>query len=455
MTDASLTSSDLLLFDRARLSQRHSTWTVAGAGAITLGVLIGSLIVDHRGNAPTPVLVAAVDPGTARLTAAFHTPPATPLPPLADPDVQRPAQALSLASTATVIVPPRTETAMLAPGFVRVPAPTVLAEAAPLEPRFVPPAQPAEAPAPVETSAPTTSGVESPSATPQFAMLAPLPEEGPHDAAPAPLPVSPAPVAVIQSPTTPVAAADIVAPIAAPQTPVAQTSVVRTATPQIEAPQPGAVPLPEPRPAFRWAAPEQYRTSRRQTARNTDKAPTLAAAAPVIPADNRSFLEKFFGSPKQEGGPTLAYAAPEDGLFGRSAAIPSSNSYAHDHYTAVYDIAAHTVTLPDGSRLEAHSGLGRMLDDPRHVSARNVGPTPPHVYDLTMRESLFHGVQALRLNPVGGGGVYGRTGLLAHTFMLGPNGDSNGCVSFRDYSAFLRAFQNGQVKRLVVVTGQS
>ena len=60
---------------------------------------------------------------------------------------------------------------------------------------------------------------------------------------------------------------------------------------------------------------------------------------------------------------------------------------------------------------------------------------------------------APRLNPVGGGGVYGRDGLLAHTYMLGANGQSNGCVSFRDYQAFLRAYQNGQVKRLVVVAG--
>ena len=27
--------------------------------------------------------------------------------------------------------------------------------------------------------------------------------------------------------------------------------------------------------------------------------------------------------------------------------------------------------------------------------------------------------------------------------MLGANGQSNGCVSFRDYAAFLRAYQNG------------
>jgi hypothetical protein len=35
--------------------------------------------------------------------------------------------------------------------------------------------------------------------------------------------------------------------------------------------------------------------------------------------------------------------------------------------------------------------------------------------------------------------------------MLGPNGDSNGCVSFRDYNAFLNAYRNHGIKRLAVV----
>ena len=123
-----------------------------------------------------------------------------------------------------------------------------------------------------------------------------------------------------------------------------------------------------------------------------------------------------------------------------------------DGQTAVYDISARTVYMPDGTRLEAHSGLREHLDDPRYVSLRMRGATPPHTYELTPRETLFHGVPALRLIPVGGEGeIYGRSGLLAHTYMLGPNGDSNGCVSFRDYYAFLRAYQNGKVKRLVVV----
>jgi hypothetical protein len=78
------------------------------------------------------------------------------------------------------------------------------------------------------------------------------------------------------------------------------------------------------------------------------------------------------------------------------------------------------------------------------------GATPPSVYELAPREQPFHGVRALRLKPVGGG-VYGRTGLLAHTYMLGPNGDSNGCVSFKNYNAFLQAYEKGEIRRLVVV----
>ena len=92
--------------------------------------------------------------------------------------------------------------------------------------------------------------------------------------------------------------------------------------------------------------------------------------------------------------------------------------------------------MPNGERLEAHSGLGDKLDDPRFVHVRMRGATPPGTYDLTERERLFHGVRALRLNPVGGSAaIHGRNGLLAHTYMLGPNGDSNGCVSFKNYDS--------------------
>ncbi len=132
-------------------------------------------------------------------------------------------------------------------------------------------------------------------------------------------------------------------------------------------------------------------------------------------------------------------------------APPVSPAIPTDQTTAIYDISAHTVYLPDGTRLEAHSGLGDRIDDPRFVDERDRGATPPGVYQLTLRELLFHGVQALRLNPIGAGFTFNRVGLLAHPYMLGPNGDSNGCVSFKTYDVFLRAFQSGTVKRLAVV----
>lgn len=143
----------------------------------------------------------------------------------------------------------------------------------------------------------------------------------------------------------------------------------------------------------------------------------------------------------------LEFAPTRPLEFAPSVKLPTG----YDKWTAVYDISAHFVYLPDGTRLEAHSGLGDRLDDARYVDERDRGATPPNLYDLTLRESLFHGVQALRLTPIGEGFTFDRVGLLAHPYMLGANGDSNGCVSFKDYDAFLRAFQSGEVKRLAVV----
>jgi Protein of unknown function (DUF2778) len=143
----------------------------------------------------------------------------------------------------------------------------------------------------------------------------------------------------------------------------------------------------------------------------------------------------------------LASLTPEDGITGDATDL---TSLGYGDLTAVYDISARVVYLPKGTRLEAHSGLGNTKDDPRHVSERGVGATPPAVYDLKPRERPFHGVQALRMIPVEGN-TLGRSGLLAHGYMLGPEGDSNGCVSIKNYDVFLSAFQNGEVRRLVVV----
>jgi hypothetical protein len=186
---------------------------------------------------------------------------------------------------------------------------------------------------------------------------------------------------------------------------------------------------------------------------------TRPAAMQAAPSDDRSFLERLFGVHRTSG-PALAYAAPQDdGLDsgrGRRLSPALAPTFGSAQVTAVYDISSRTVYMPNGERLEAHSGLGYRMDDPRYVHERMRGATPPHVYDLTLREQIFHGVRALRLNPVGGSAaIYGRAGLLAHTYLLGPNGASNGCVSFKDYDRFLQAYLRGEVKRLVVVASMS
>ena len=179
----------------------------------------------------------------------------------------------------------------------------------------------------------------------------------------------------------------------------------------------------------------------------------LANKAATLTASAKSVFAKLFGS--AESGPTLAYAGSDGGILTGNSAEKSEISLKppFNRDTAVYDITAKKVYLPDGTMLEAHSGLGDKIDNPDFVHVRMRGATPPHVYDLTLRESLFHGVEALRLNPVGGeDAIHGRTGLLAHTYMLGPNGDSNGCVSFKDYNRFLAAYKNNEIKRLAVIS---
>ncbi len=181
-----------------------------------------------------------------------------------------------------------------------------------------------------------------------------------------------------------------------------------------------------------------------------------AAVMSIASNDKQTMVEKLWGKQPAAGG-LLAYASADASVTGSIIDTRSQNpmmggSPPYDRQTAVYDIAAKTVYLPDGTRLEAHSGLGSKMDDVRYSHVRMQGVTPPHIYELKPREALFHGVPALRLTPIGGEEkIYGRDGLLAHSYMLGPSGQSNGCVSFKDYYAFLDAYKNKGIRRLAVL----
>ncbi len=190
-----------------------------------------------------------------------------------------------------------------------------------------------------------------------------------------------------------------------------------------------SIPIPKPRaparPAVAEAAPKPAAKAGFQLASAVDTVLALGYA----PADTAT--------------------SSETGVLKELDSNPLAD--ADTRHTAIYDITSHTVYLPNGRRLEAHSGLGRHMDDPRSAAIRMNGVTPPNVYDLRMRESLFHGVRALRLIPKDQSKMHGRSGILAHTYMLGPNGQSNGCVSFNNYPAFLEAYERGEITRLVVV----
>jgi len=196
-------------------------------------------------------------------------------------------------------------------------------------------------------------------------------------------------------------------------------------------PAPG-VPLPRPRPAAA-NLPASLSTS-------------LAQSDGSGRLDDRSLLQKL--SDLLPGRVKLASLTADGDLV-----RPGINlgALGYDRQTAVYDITAKMLYLPTGIALEAHSGMGDLRDDPDHVAQRMVGATPPATYELKPRERLFHGVRALRMTPVEGS-TLGRSGLLTHSYMLGPDGDSNGCVSIKNYDRFLKAFDDGEFTRLVVVT---
>ncbi len=181
-----------------------------------------------------------------------------------------------------------------------------------------------------------------------------------------------------------------------------------------------------------------------------------AAVMSIASNETQTVVEKLWGKQPAAGG-LLAYASADASVTGSIIDTRSQNPMMggappYDRQTAVYDIAAKTVYLPDGTRLEAHSGLGSKMDDVRYSHVRMQGVTPPHIYELKPREALFHGVPVLRLTPIGGKEkIFSRDGLLAHPYLLGPSGQSNGCVSFKDHYAFLDAYHNKGIRRLAVL----
>ena len=218
-----------------------------------------------------------------------------------------------------------------------------------------------------------------------------------------------------------------------------------TRRPQFDAPQQPKVVQQSTKPIQQPSKPIQQQSKPVQQQKPARE--TVQQAQPSRPARQ--------GRPGE--GDVLAYAKPDTPSGGLGQAFknlfnsPGSSS-GPGNGVAVYDISAGTVYMPDGSRLEAHSGVGAMADQPRYADQKNRGPTPPNTYNLSLRESRFHGVEALRLTPVDGRNKYNRDGLLAHTYLLrGRYAQSSGCVAFKDYARFLAAFKKGKIKRLVVV----
>ena len=281
----------------------------------------------------------------------------------------------------------------------------------------MPVAAPAEI-APLSPVVPRMASLSPDSATPRLARLPPVAP----DFASAPL--GGATPASVPPPTSKAApgSLDAATPDAVPLPPRRPAGLSESQPAQPA--EAVAAPAAERNPPIVEPGPDVGRPASGETTVERTIASAPATAAPTQP-DNRNILQRIFGA-------FIPPSAPGSG-------------------TAVYDIAAHTVYMPNGERLEAHSGLGRNFDDPHSFSQKNRGVIPPQTYALKPREQLFHGVAALRLDPVGDGDMYGRVGMLAHSYMLGPRGDSNGCVSFKDYDKFLAAYQRGEISRLVVV----
>lgn len=225
----------------------------------------------------------------------------------------------------------------------------------------------------------------------------------------------------------------------------------------------GRVGAPAPRKqndSWLWAAtPSPYAT---RFTRNDAGGMTVATRLPLPRPDSMARQAVVAVTPPANE-PRVASLPPQaepqakpsepgilDQLFGDPDRAAKAVLAAHPN-TVLYDITKRAVYMPDGTKLEAHSGFGEWLDDPDSMHRKNVGVTPPNVYAVSFREKPFHGVRALRMKPVGDGKMYGRDGILAHSFLLGEAGASNGCISIREYDTFLKAYEDGLFNQIIVV----
>lgn len=189
----------------------------------------------------------------------------------------------------------------------------------------------------------------------------------------------------------------------------------------------GEIPLPEARPALETVTIERK--------------PAEEKPAPRIAREKTRDKDE-----------DVAIVKPERSLFGGLFSGKSGSGWpGKGTRVAVYDVSNATVYMPDGTKLRAHSGIGKMRDNPDYEHVKMNGPTPAGVYRLKMRERRFHGVEAIRMLSVDGRDPKNRTGLLTHTNLLRNQKGSHGCVAFQNYEPFLNAFKRGHVTMLVVV----
>lgn len=189
------------------------------------------------------------------------------------------------------------------------------------------------------------------------------------------------------------------------------------------------IPLPEAKPALETVVVEKKPVEEKPVA--------------------RSKREEVREKAKEE----IAYAKPDRSLFGDLFKSKGSGTGWPGRGTrvAIYDVSAATVHMPDGTKLRAHSGIGKMRDNPRYEHVKMNGPTPAGIYRLKMRERRFHGVEAIRMTSIDGRDPKNRTGLLTHTNLLRGQKGSHGCVAFQNYEPFLNAFKRGHITMMVVV----